>query len=135
MTAPTLCACGCAQPTPIATHTDRRHGHVKGEPTRFLRGHYPRPSREAPPRPARGPLTPRQAQALAAAADGASLSTVAARLGITRERVSTLLSDAYRRLDVTWLPRAERRAEAVRVARRRGLIPNQPPEVTQQLTP
>lgn len=76
--------------------------------------------------PARMPLTPRQAQVLAAAASGESLSVLAVRLDITREQVSARLSDAYRRLDVAYLPRGERRAEAVRVARRRGLIPGVP---------
>jgi DNA-binding NarL/FixJ family response regulator len=76
--------------------------------------------------PVRMPLTPRQAQVLAAAASGEPLSVLAVRLDITREQVSARLSDAYRRLDVTHLPRAERRAEAVRVARQRGLIPAVP---------
>lgn len=70
------------------------------------------------------PLTLRQAQALTAAADGAPLREVADRLGITREHVAMLLSHAYRRLDVTHLPRDQRRAAAVRVAIRRGLIPD-----------
>lgn len=80
--------------------------------------------------PARMPLTPRQAQALAAAAHGAALSEVGARLGITREHASSLLSRAYERLDVTYLPRSERRAAAVRVALARGLITLQPEEST-----
>lgn len=74
------------------------------------------------PGPARMPLTPRQAQALTAAADGAPLREVGARLGITREHASSLLSRAYERLDVTSVPRDRRRAAAVRVAVRRGLI-------------
>lgn len=73
--------------------------------------------------PPRMPLTPRQAEVLTAAADGATLAVVAQRLGTTRETVAARLSDAYRRLDVTYLPRDERRAAAVRTARRRGLIP------------
>ncbi|MFC8442688.1 hypothetical protein ACFUJT_31575 [Streptomyces griseoincarnatus] len=82
------------------------------------------------PGPARMPLTPRQAQALTAAADGASLRTVAARLGTTIQQVASLLSRAYQRLDVTYLPRDQRRAAAVRVATQRGLIttPGQPKE-------
>ncbi|WP_374208078.1 sigma factor-like helix-turn-helix DNA-binding protein [Streptomyces sp. MUM 16J] len=68
------------------------------------------------------PLTPRQAQALTAAATGAPLREVAAQLGITREHASSLLSRAYQRLDVTHLPRDHRRAAAVRTAIRRGLI-------------
>ncbi|MGW2048618.1 response regulator transcription factor [Streptomyces sp. NPDC001858] len=74
--------------------------------------------------PARMPLTPRQAQVLTAAATGAPLSQVASRLGITREQTASHLSRAYQRLDVTHLPRDQRRAAAVRIAVRRGLIPN-----------
>lgn len=73
--------------------------------------------------PARMPLTGRQAEALTHAADGSSLSEVADRMGVTRERVSTLLSEAYTRLGVAWLPREQKRSAAVREARRRGLIP------------
>lgn len=73
--------------------------------------------------PARMPLTPRQGQVLIAAADGAPLSEVARRLGTTRPQIAARLSEAYRRLDVTYLPRDQRRQEAVRVARKRGLIP------------
>jgi DNA-binding NarL/FixJ family response regulator len=68
-------------------------------------------------------VSPRQAAVLAAGADGAPLSTVAERLGTTREQVSARLSEAYVRLDVTYLPRVERRAAAVRIARRHQLIP------------
>ncbi|MFG3127410.1 hypothetical protein ACGFZU_06870 [Streptomyces tendae] len=57
------------------------------------------------------------------AADGASLTVVAARLGTTREQISSSLSGAYLRLGVHQHPRAERRAAAVAEARRRGLIP------------
>ena len=34
-----LCECGCGQPTPVATQTNRRFGHVKGEALRFVRFH------------------------------------------------------------------------------------------------
>lgn len=68
------------------------------------------------------PLTPRQAEVLTAAADGAPLRIVAERLGVTRETVAARLSDAYRRLDVAHLPRDDRRQGAVRIARNRGLI-------------
>ena len=37
-----LCACGCEKPAPIATKTDIRRGHVKGEPSKYLKGHYQR---------------------------------------------------------------------------------------------
>ncbi|WP_409469102.1 hypothetical protein [Streptomyces sp. HC307] len=72
--------------------------------------------------PARMPLTPRQVQVLTAAATGAPLREVANQLGITREHAASLLSGAYQRLDVTYLPRDQRRAAAVRAAVRRGLI-------------
>lgn len=35
----TLCACGCGQPTNIATDTRHRKGHVKGTAYRYLGGH------------------------------------------------------------------------------------------------
>jgi DNA-binding NarL/FixJ family response regulator len=73
--------------------------------------------------PARWPLTRRQTEVLAAAADGATLSVVAQRLGIPRERAAARLSEAYKRLDVAWMDRSERRSTAVRIARERGLIP------------
>jgi hypothetical protein len=41
-----LCQCGCRQPAPIASRTDRKAGYVKGEPKRFISGHvcrYPTP--------------------------------------------------------------------------------------------
>lgn len=37
-----LCECGCGRPAPIATRTNRRFGWVKGQPTRFVRGHATR---------------------------------------------------------------------------------------------
>lgn len=72
------------------------------------------------------PLTPVQARILTAAAeagDGASLAAVAARAGTTTHQAGARLAEAYVRLGVTYLPRPERRAAAVREARRRGLIP------------
>lgn len=72
------------------------------------------------------PLTRRQAVVLDAAADGAPLSQVAERLCTTREQIAARLSEAYRRLDVTYLPRGERRAAAVRAARAAGYIPAGP---------
>lgn len=35
-----LCGCGCGQPAPIAKQTNARHGHVKGQPHVFARGHH-----------------------------------------------------------------------------------------------
>jgi hypothetical protein len=34
-----LCECGCGLPAPIAPQTDRRWGHIKGQPVHFLPGH------------------------------------------------------------------------------------------------
>lgn len=34
-----LCECGCGNPTTIATVNDSRNGRVKGEASRFIRGH------------------------------------------------------------------------------------------------
>lgn len=70
------------------------------------------------------PLSPRQLQALTAAATGASLAEIGAQLGVTREQASYLLSHAYRRLDVSHLPRDQKRAAAVRTAVRRGILPD-----------
>ena len=33
------CACGCGQPTAIATKTRSVLGHVKGQPVKYARGH------------------------------------------------------------------------------------------------
>lgn len=41
-----LCECNCGEATPIAAKTDRRKGHVKGEPMRFIPGHYGRTLRK-----------------------------------------------------------------------------------------
>lgn len=39
-----LCACGCGEPAPIARYTNKRLGHVKGEPLRYVRNHQHRKS-------------------------------------------------------------------------------------------
>lgn len=44
-----LCECGCGQPAPIATVTRRKRGEVKGQPLRFVRGHYSPPRGKAQP--------------------------------------------------------------------------------------
>lgn len=38
------CWCGCGRKTRIATATNRRNGHVKGEPVRYVKGHNERRS-------------------------------------------------------------------------------------------
>lgn len=37
-----LCECGCGGAAPIATMTNAKWNHVKGEPTRFIKGHHQR---------------------------------------------------------------------------------------------
>jgi HNH endonuclease len=37
-----LCECGCGKPAPIAPQTLPRRGYIKGEPTRFIKGHHGR---------------------------------------------------------------------------------------------
>ena len=34
-----LCECGCGEPAPLAKWNDKRKGHVKGQPVRFVPGH------------------------------------------------------------------------------------------------
>jgi hypothetical protein len=36
------CECGCGQPAPISKYTIRKRGWVKGQPVRFVLGHYKR---------------------------------------------------------------------------------------------
>jgi hypothetical protein len=36
-----LCECGCGEPAAIAKKTDTPRGYIKGQPTRFRRGHQP----------------------------------------------------------------------------------------------
>lgn len=37
-----LCECGCGEPAPLASRTDRRLGNVKGQPQRYVFGHSSR---------------------------------------------------------------------------------------------
>lgn len=37
-----LCECGCGEPAPLAPQNDQNAGLVKGQPQRFIRGHYAR---------------------------------------------------------------------------------------------
>lgn len=37
-----LCECGCGGETKLAAETNRRYGHEKGKPLRFIRGHNTR---------------------------------------------------------------------------------------------
>ncbi|MFG2676990.1 helix-turn-helix domain-containing protein [Streptomyces sp. NPDC048445] len=67
-------------------------------------------------------LSPRMAAVLRAAVPGVPLTQVALQLGMPRPVVSSRLSEAYRVLGVSDLPRDERRAAAMRVAEARGLL-------------
>ena len=44
-----LCMCGCVRKTKIVTKSGRRHGHVMGQPFRFIHGHS-RPTAKGPNR-------------------------------------------------------------------------------------
>lgn len=39
-----LCLCGCGMPTPLAVANDRRYGLAKGQPVRYLNGHWAVPA-------------------------------------------------------------------------------------------
>lgn len=70
-----------------------------------------------PPRgPGRAPLTPRERDVLRLVADGATNPEIGERLGVGEETVKTLLSRVFLKLGV------RRRAEAVSVAQRAGLL-------------
>jgi hypothetical protein len=42
------CHCGCGLPAPLAKKTATKYGHVKGQPIRYINGHYQRASRLSP---------------------------------------------------------------------------------------
>jgi hypothetical protein len=42
------CHCGCGLPAPLAKKTATKYGHVKGEPIRYINGHYQRSTRLSP---------------------------------------------------------------------------------------
>jgi hypothetical protein len=44
-----LCMCGCGRKTKIVAKSDRRHGHVMGQPFRYIHGHC-RPALKGPNR-------------------------------------------------------------------------------------
>lgn len=43
MIEPGTCACGCGHRTSLAKTTDKRFGHVKGEPLKWVKGHQRHP--------------------------------------------------------------------------------------------
>ncbi len=67
-------------------------------------------------------LSEQQTRVLSTVADGRSLTAAALALGMARSGVAAQVSQIYRRLGVAGLPRADRRAAAVRVAAEHGLI-------------
>lgn len=44
-----LCQCGCGLPTKIARQTATRLGHVRGQPVRFVKGHWARTEQNSGP--------------------------------------------------------------------------------------
>jgi hypothetical protein len=42
------CHCGCGLSAPLAKKTAKKYGHVKGEPIRYINGHYQRSTRLSP---------------------------------------------------------------------------------------
>lgn len=67
-------------------------------------------------------LSAAQVGVLREAASGASLTDVAARLGMSRSAVSSHLTRIYQQLGVAGLPRDQRRSAAARVAMQYGLF-------------
>lgn len=106
-----LCACGCGHPTPLASKTDPRDGHIKGQPTRFVKGHRILPKRAPEPTPNRGQIT-----ALRLAANGMTSRQIATRLGTTERGIHLRLKAL-----ADWLG-AGTRAQAVAIALRTGLL-------------
>jgi hypothetical protein len=43
-----LCHCGCGQPALIANKKATKYGHIKGQPIRYINGHYQRSTRLSP---------------------------------------------------------------------------------------
>lgn len=35
-----LCQCGCGEPAPLSDRTNKKLGYVKGQPMRYIKGHY-----------------------------------------------------------------------------------------------
>jgi hypothetical protein len=77
-----LCMCGCGRKTKIVTKSDRRHGHVMGQPFRFIHGH----SRPAAKGPNRFKLRLRTAVIFLERRDGAALERLVSRKDFRRVR-------------------------------------------------
>lgn len=68
-------------------------------------------------------LSNTQVRILLEVENGATVTETAERLGIGRNACGSRLSEAYQRLGVAWMDKADRRAEAIRRARAAGLLP------------
>ena len=77
-----LCVCGCGRKTKIVTKSDRRHGHVMGQPFRFIHGH----SRPAAKGPNRFKLRRRTAVIFLERRDGTVLECLVSRKDFHRVR-------------------------------------------------
>jgi DNA-binding NarL/FixJ family response regulator len=77
--------------------------------------HGGQPMVTAPPSPERGPLTRRELEILALAAQGDSNATIGRKLWVTQQTVKFHLSNIYRKLEVS------NRTEAARWAHLHGL--------------
>jgi len=77
-----LCICGCERKTKIVTKSDRRHGHVMGQPFRFIQGH----SRPAEKGPSRFKLRRRTAVIFLERRDGTVLECLVSRKDFHRVR-------------------------------------------------
>jgi hypothetical protein len=84
---PRQCECGCGKYTPIATATDPRCGHIKGQPIRFLRGH---PSK----------LQPRQEKSFSWRSGSVGYAAVHRRLGFTRGKTCVDCGEPARELSL-----------------------------------
>jgi DNA-binding NarL/FixJ family response regulator len=78
------------------------------------------PAAQSPVRSARVHLTQREKDILRAVDGGRSLVQAASLLGMGVSSLSSRLTDIYRKLDVSYLPRKQKRAAALREARARG---------------
>ncbi len=84
--------------------------------------------KDTPPKPGSAPAAPVQlsethVRVLLSMESGVTLAQTAVDLGLRPGTCSTRLSEAYRRLDVAWMAKGERLPEALRRARRLGLLP------------
>jgi DNA-binding NarL/FixJ family response regulator len=68
-------------------------------------------------------LTDTHVKVLLSMESGATLAQTAVRLDLKPGTCSTRLSEAYRRLDVSWMEKGRRLPEAIRRARAMGLLP------------